>query len=228
MINKKHEIKVFIQGTCFRGSIIKMLLNCPTINFKEAKSVEACDMVLYTGGADISPQLYGQPTLACTSVYMEQDKSDIATYRKARATNKYQVGICRGAQLLNVLEGGEMWQDVNHHAGQDHLVSDCLSKKTYVVSSLHHQGIILGKGATLLAYCNEATKKRSADGFWSADLRSPSVDVEAFVYENANVYGVQWHPECGPQECVDWFFHYLEMFAPWTKSVDATTEKKVA
>lgn len=181
--------------------------------FASARSVEEADMILYTGGADISPQLYSEPMLKGTYVSYSQDRSDLETWEKAYKARKFQVGICRGAQLLNVMNGGRLWQDVNNHAGSNHYVTDVETKKEYEVSSLHHQGIILNhEKSRLLAYCNDSTEKASSGIVWSRDLQVPSVDVEAFWYDESRCLGVQYHPECGPKSCVDMFFKYIETF----------------
>lgn len=211
----RETCKVFIQGSCFAGSIRGMLAayGGPT-KFKQAKTVAEADMILYTGGADISPQLYGEPTLYGTSVSHEQDKKDLLTYREGLRLDKYHVGICRGAQLLAVLNGGKLWQDVNKHAGPNHEVIDVLSRKRYEVSSLHHQGIVLNKETSeLLAWTDIATNKTGSGIAWYKSYDTgTSVDVEAFWCPKTRSLGVQWHPEIGPDTCVEWFFHYLETY----------------
>lgn len=218
------NLKVYMQGSCFSGSIRSMLATCEArkFKFKAARSIPEADIVLYTGGADISPQLYGEPTMASTYVSHAQDQSDQATYREALQLDKFHVGICRGAQFLNVMNGGRLWQDVDKHAGANHDVEDTLSKKVYPVSSLHHQGIVLLPGATLLAYTNRSTHKVGNGRLWDSKLSGESnVDVEAFWYPKTKSLGVQWHPECGPRSCVELFFDYVERYYDETEKTEA-------
>lgn len=74
---------------------------------------EALDGVVLPGGGDVDPRLYGQqpgPTLY--DVNEEQDRLDIAVARRALDAGTPVLGICRGHQLLNVLYGGTLVQDM--------------------------------------------------------------------------------------------------------------------
>lgn len=221
-------VRVYMQGSCFAGSIRLMLTQYGGIKFKPASNIEEADMILYTGGSDVSPSLYNQILQKGTYCDPAQDMSDKACYKKALSLNKFQVGICRGLQFLNVMNGGQLWQDVTNHAGRNHLVQDCLSNKTFMASSLHHQQCILPKDAVLLAYASEAEEKRTPTMYWRKTTRGKdSTDVEAAWYPKSKSLGVQWHPELGPQECVEWFFHYIEQYRD-KKSEKFEPEVKVA
>ena len=208
-------LKVYMQGSCFAGSIRSILAGCENrkFSFRSAKTLQDADVVLYTGGADISPQLYGEPSMASTYVSYQQDTSDQETYHEALRLKKFQVGICRGAQFLSTMAGGKLWQDVDKHAGPNHEVEDTMTKTKVMVSSLHHQGIVLPLGAELLAWCNRSTHKVSNGRLWDSKISpEPSVDVEAFWIGKTKALGVQWHPECGPNGCVELFFDYIERY----------------
>jgi gamma-glutamyl-gamma-aminobutyrate hydrolase PuuD len=206
------KIRVFIQGSCFKGSIVRMLVEEPRFEFIQSKTIEDSDMVLYTGGADVGTHLYGEPPMRGTAMSHGQDQSDKAAYKEAVARGLFQVGICRGAQFLNVMNGGKMWQDISNH-GYGHDVKDVDTGKVYEVSSLHHQGIILPQSkAKLLAWCEVADKKVAARASWSKVTNTNSIDVEAFWISDTRCLGVQWHPEIGPQSCVDWFFDYIQKY----------------
>lgn len=215
-MNKDPAISVWIQGNCGAGMMRAMLASCKTLRFKPANTILAADMVLYTGGADVSPSLYNETILGCSFVDFERDRSDMDCFTVARRSNKFQVGICRGSQFLNVMNGGSLWQDVDGHAGKNHLVQDVASEEFFEVSSTHHQQIILNTeqavGPKLLAWADESTRKISAKGGWRKDSGRPSVDVEAYWYPHSRCLGVQWHPEFGPRECTDLFFKYIHKY----------------
>jgi putative glutamine amidotransferase len=208
---KVNMLRVWIQGPG-GGDIRAMLAAYPAIAFKAAPSICQSDMVLYTGGSDVNPMLYGQEKMDGTYCDLQRDRRDQDCFIEARKHNKFQVGICRGSQFLNVMCGGELWQDVNNHAGKDHLIADLLSKQTFIASSTHHQQAIIGPKGVLLAHADEATKKRNTKGQWVKGLSGESVDVEAFWYPNHRCLGVQWHPEWGPKGCTEVFFEYLERY----------------
>ena len=74
---------------------------------------EALDGVVLPGGGDVDPRHYGEapgPTLY--DVNAEQDRLDIAVARRALDAGTPVLGICRGHQLLNVLYGGTLIQDM--------------------------------------------------------------------------------------------------------------------
>lgn len=212
MTTGRRLVKVWIQGSCFSGSIRTMLAANQVIEYRPAKSIQDADMILYTGGADVNPILYGENKLDVTSCDSRQDKADGDTYLEAKKLGKFQVGICRGAQLLNVMNGGILWQDVNHHAGRNHNVTDVITKKTFEVSSLHHQAVVLTGKGKLLAWTELSDRKLSSKGAWTAKSGKMSLDVEAFFYPETRSLGVQWHPELGPKPCIDLFFDYIERF----------------
>jgi putative glutamine amidotransferase len=74
---------------------------------------EALDGVVLPGGGDVDPRLYGEePGPALYDVNTEQDRLDIAVARRALDAGTPVLGICRGHQLLNVLYGGTLIQDM--------------------------------------------------------------------------------------------------------------------
>jgi len=73
----------------------------------------ALDGVILPGGGDLDPRLYGEEAgNACYDVNPEQDRLDAAVARRAIEAGLPLLGICRGHQLLNVLYGGTLIQDM--------------------------------------------------------------------------------------------------------------------
>lgn len=123
--------------------------------------LENMDALILIGGADISPFLYGEnPLLETNAAPKRRDDSDAAFYRAARKKGIPVLGVCRGMQLINALEGGTLWQDLptqkpdaNPHnkevvEGMLHYVQACEESfigKTlgtrFIANSLHHQAI---------------------------------------------------------------------------------------
>ena len=207
----KPLIRTWIQGSCARGDIIAMLAGCQTLRFRQSRDLFTADMVLYTGGADVNPSLYGEAPLTQTVINLAQDKEDLACFRAARQGKKFQVGICRGSQFLNVMNGGKLWQHVNNHAGVEHLIRDHETNDIFLASSTHHQMSIPTNKAQILATSNESTEKLSFGRHWDLTMGDNN-DVEAYWYSAARCLGVQWHPEWGPKECTERFFSYIEKY----------------
>ncbi|MDP6298829.1 MAG: gamma-glutamyl-gamma-aminobutyrate hydrolase family protein [Acidimicrobiales bacterium] len=154
--------------------------------------VERLDGILMSGGADISPALYGaepQPELGAVEPVRDQFELDLL---KAATERELPVaGICRGLQILNVYAGGNLFQDIPPHAVRDkppttrvHEVTiekgsvlEDLYGSTTQVNSLHHQSIDrVGKGFVVTA-------------------RSEDTGVEGIEHEDLPIIAVQWHPE---------------------------------
>ncbi|WP_306921160.1 gamma-glutamyl-gamma-aminobutyrate hydrolase family protein [Arthrobacter globiformis] len=80
---------------------------------KAADAPMALDGVVLPGGGDVDPRLYGEePGPSLYDVNAEQDRLDIAVARRALDAGTPVLGICRGHQLLNVLYGGTLVQDM--------------------------------------------------------------------------------------------------------------------
>ncbi|MDQ4046570.1 MAG: gamma-glutamyl-gamma-aminobutyrate hydrolase family protein [Actinomycetota bacterium] len=90
-----------------------VLLALEVLSAGGADVFRALDGVILPGGGDLDPRLYGEePGKACYDVNPEQDCLDSAVARRAIAAGLPLFGICRGHQLLNVLYGGTLTQDM--------------------------------------------------------------------------------------------------------------------
>lgn len=161
---------------------------------------QLCDGILMTGGHDVDPKLYGETAKAtCGTACSSRDQMEAYLFKKALAEDKPVFGICRGVQLMNVLLGGTLYQDLptehpsqtEHHMTPPydkpvHMVdvavgtklADIIGAGRHAVNSYHHQAIKdLAPEAEAMAY--------SEDGL-----------VEAIaVPDKSFIAGVQWHPE---------------------------------
>jgi putative glutamine amidotransferase len=160
-----------------------------------AAFIEQLDGVLLPGGADIPPEMYGQEPHPSVRL-LDRTRAEHLTVvtRLAIERDMPVLGICLGAQVLNVALGGTLVQDIPTqvpdalvHRGEDahHPVSvvdgSRLAKivgAELTVNSSHHQAVgRLGIGLVVTA-------------------RAPDGVVEAIELPPARfVVGVQWHPE---------------------------------
>lgn len=169
--------------------------------------VRTLDGLVLQGGADVCPASYGETPLRPEwSGDRVRDLYELDLMWEFIIQKKPVLGICRGAQLINVAMGGTLWQDLPtqyanaiahvdpelydelHHpvafepgsrlAG---LHADTTSRQ---VSSIHHQAVReLGNGIQVEA-------RAPADGM-----------IEAIRWAGATyVLGVQWHPEFHDQQ----------------------------
>ena len=159
-----------------------------------------CDGFLYAGGVDVEPRRYGEePLAACGAVSPLRDAIDFLAFRPLFQTKKPILGICRGAQVLNVALGGTLYQDIPSRIDTDlihrqdepyfspsHEVSikqgtplaELLGRERIAVNSLHHQSIkAAGKGIEVMAIAD--------DGVIEA----------AYLPSHPYFRLIQWHPE---------------------------------
>lgn len=203
-----------------------------------SKSLKFADLLCFTGGADISPFLYGERPLPRTSYSSNRDNTEIGLWKSVDPSFP-KVGICRGAQLGNVLCGGSLWQHVDNHMIR-HPVKDLSGIREaenrhamLMVSSVHHQMCRPTKEAMILATSNRSMHKE-AEGVSKTygqmlTTRNEYEDVEAFYYDNFNFLGVQFHPEFqGVETCTKYFFDLIDFCFDFEEDDDRDTDKEVS
>lgn len=162
------------------------------------------DFIAFTGGADIHPRLYNEEPHHTVHFNLERDAFEIEMYEKYK--DKKKLGICRGGQLLNVLNGGKLWQHVTNHERGVHPMRDWLGRVT-ITSSVHHQMMIpkLPDGK-VLAWTHERSSRREA---MNRSEITRQDDPEVVWYEKDQALCFQGHPEFGPSECTRYFFELI-------------------
>src|SRR5205814_5928834 len=75
------------------------------------------DGLLLSGGADMDPARYGRPNQGSREIEPDRDELEVEAWRVSAERDVPVLGICRGFQVLNVLAGGSLLQDVPGHAG---------------------------------------------------------------------------------------------------------------
>ncbi len=161
------------------------------------------DALVLAGGADISPECYGEKALQADWAGQPlRDAFELGLYERVVAQGKPVLGICRGFEMINVAQGGTLWQDLvtlregsDVHRSQElydslghsmkvaagSRLARILNSETLEVNSVHHQGVRdLGAGLSAVAI--------APDGL----IEGVELEGEPFVL------GVQWHPEWMP------------------------------
>lgn len=175
---------------------------------------EGQDFLLFTGGADVDPMLYGEAKHPASMLNPVRDRADEAEYVKYKHQPK--VGICRGGQFLNVMSGGKMFQHVQNHAIHGtHQAMDTRTGMEYAVTSTHHQMMRPSEdGRVLLVAWEEGYKQyMNVDGE-IAEFKPVTPDCEAVWYEQTKSLCFQPHPEFGSfdDSCTTLFEMYLDEF----------------
>src|SRR5699024_9230003 len=164
-----------------------------------AEYVHQVDGILLAGGQDVSPHLYNEePHVKLEETSPARDQFEMTIIKEAWSQNKPILAVCRGMQLLNVLFGGTLYQDLEDFASPlqhlqasnpdvgSHTVDIASGSwlsgiygEQYLVNSYHHQGI-----------------KNLSETFravaWSKDGLVEGIEC---MDTSRKVIGVQWHPE---------------------------------
>ena len=178
-----------------------------------AKSFEEADLVQFTGGHDVSPELYGELSHPTTCSSFIRDVEERRIYERCLEEGKLMSGICRGGQFLNVMNGGKMFQHVDGHAiSNTHPLED-VDGRIIEVSSTHHQMMRpSSKGKIVAAAHSLTTFKEYMIESTIGHVVDP-LDVEVVCYEDSNCLCFQPHPEFqGVEDCRSYYFECLEKY----------------
>lgn len=151
------------------------------------------DLVIFTGGADVNPAMYGEKPIAETHYDVARDAEDSELYTICRENKIPMLGICRGAQFLWVKKGGKLYQHVNNHNDGVHDIFVFGENKKYRASSVHHQMCRTESipGFKLLANCAVSDSRKADSVSWSG----PTSDFEIYAFPQEAILGIQGHPE---------------------------------
>jgi len=167
---------------------------------------KAFQCVLFTGGADVSPDLYDDysPKGVCATNPL-RDKIEVSVFKTAKKHGIAMAGICRGLQFLNVMAGGKLIHHLDGHAGQPHLMSIGIQEDPILVNSLHHQAAITTHEIHVIGWSTKRLSKRYV-GYMDRHLNYEDKEVEAIVVPKDNIFAVQYHPEMMKEDSSGWIF----------------------
>jgi len=148
--------------------------------------------VVFWGGADISPVLYGHQKSKLTWTGSWRDEIEWEIMQKAITDGIPIIGVCRGAQMLCAAAGGYLIQDVKNHGGYHRV--HAYDGNEFNTNSIHHQMMVPDNSKhEVLAW----TPNRSPTYIFQNDLQhpKPQVDLECVNFPDIKGLAVQWHPE---------------------------------
>lgn len=162
-----------------------------------AAAVDRLDAVVLAGGPDVGPDRYGAaPHPRAGHPRPERDAAELAVLHRALERGIPVLGVCRGAQVLNVGLGGTLLQHVPDAVGHSgHNPSPGVFGTIEVALQADSRvGTALGPRLTVLCHHHQALD-RVADGLVVTG-RATDGTVEAIELSGTPfVVGVQWHPE---------------------------------
>ncbi|KAA0112429.1 gamma-glutamyl-gamma-aminobutyrate hydrolase family protein [Mycolicibacterium sp. P1-5] len=213
---------IYIEGVTRAGGIATLLPPQPVDAGVVDQILHGLDGLIITGGRDVDPAAYGHDAHPATDEPDRvRDAWELALVSAAIPRHLPVLGICRGAQVLNVALGGTLHQhlpDVVGHARhqQGNAVFTTSSIRTVAGSRL--AGLI-GQSTNAQCYHHQAID-RLGDGLMISALDGDGV-VEAVELPGDDfVLAVQWHPE----ETLD----DLRVFAGLVEAARTNTTERAA
>jgi putative glutamine amidotransferase len=208
-----------------RAGALPLLL--PVLDGSDAEEVVAgLDGLVLSGGGDMAAWCYGEDAAPeAYGVDTERDAWELALVEAASAIDLPILGICRGAQVINVAGGGTLFQHLPAISDECHrvldqprepvhavrveiasLLFDITRRRKFGVNSLHHQSVgRVGSGLRAVAW-------------------SPDGVVEAIESSLGRpMLGVQWHPELLGDQANSALFAWLAREAVNFRCVSAPT-----
>lgn len=156
------------------------------------------DGVVFAGGADLDPALYGeQPHDETAGLRPERDAAEMPLMRAALDRDLPVLGICRGMQVLTVVRGGTLLQHLPDVLGHErHRPAPGVYGLHHVrlePGSLAHQ--VLGPAVSVPSYHHQGVAKAGSLAVtgWADDDTPEVVEDPALRF----AIGVLWHPEAG-------------------------------
>lgn len=211
----------------------------PILEDREAvgQYAEMLDGLLLSGGVDIDTQHYGEETLAGYTrqwpITPERDTFEISLTQVMLELDKPILGICRGAQLINVAAGGSLYQDLGFQSSNSDRVSDSVSNHvsdrlchfqeapwwypTHKVELVPDTKLaqILPQRPVLVNSLHHQAVRNLALGFL-VNARAADGTIEGIEsVRHTFAVGVQWHPELMLEKDETW----LRLFAGFVGAV---------
>lgn len=168
-----------------------------------ARLLSSCDLVLFCGGEDFDPALYGQkPDPKLEFVNVGRDRFEKVVFDEARKVRKPMFGVCRGFQFINCMFGGDMIQDIPTSVSKHilHRIESPRNGLLHPVSVLAGSRLaaVLGTGECTVFSWHHQAVGRIATGFRVSARASDGI-VEAIEGVDYPAAGVQFHPEVNLQ-----------------------------
>ena len=190
----------------FNPSDLSVDIEIITLSFLDNNIAEInqCDGFVLTGGVDVHPSYYGGPEIYtnCPAKFqLNRDKFEEKIYRYAQQNQLPLLAICRGLQLVNVLEGGKLIQDLSIEENKKHKkeIADKIHKIDIAHGSLMHEITGTTSGMVNSAHHQSIDPNHLGENLMVVAKDSHGPIIEAIEFKDktnkAFMLCVQYHPE---------------------------------
>lgn len=176
----------------------------PFDNKRKIRAIlNSVDGVLLTGGKDLNPKRYGEkikPDANVDLISPEKEYADILLCEEILKRDIPTLAICLGMQVLNVVGGGSLYQDIDLQCNSKIKVKHRDEKESYVLhkiktrrKSMLYQ--ILQRGEISVPSSHHQAVKSLGEDFIESAYSADGI-TEAFESKRHSfLIGIQWHPE---------------------------------
>jgi putative glutamine amidotransferase len=190
------------------GGAVPQLLPTPAAGVRAEDLLGGVDALVLQGGTDVAPASYGEsPMRPEWAGDARRDRYETELVRSAMALDRPVLGICRGLQMLNVIFGGTLLQDIGTQCP-----GSLVHREYERYDQLHHEISIEPASWLTRMYSERASGrvntvhhqaiKTLGQGLHVEARSVPDGLIEAVRYEAPSaaklapwIYAVQWHPE---------------------------------
>jgi putative glutamine amidotransferase len=188
----------YFRGVHLAGGIGVLLPPQPVDPRIAARVLDGLDALVITGGKDVDPASYGHARHPSTDEPdCERDAWEFALFHAAQRRGMPVLGICRGAQLINVARGGTLHQHLPDVIGHTHHQQ---GNAVFGTSAVHtvpgtKLAALIGESSDAQCYHHQAID-RLGEGL-TVSARDTDGVIEAVEADPAGPFllAVQWHPE---------------------------------
>jgi putative glutamine amidotransferase len=195
---RRYELqKSYVDAVLAAGGLPILL---PHAQDAAAAYLALLDGLVVTGGAfDVPPELYGQARRpVCGTTRPERTAFEKDLLEAALAARLPVLGVCGGMQLMNVVRGGTLYQDLAADAGisghEQPPPKDAPSHDAVVAAGTHLAALV-GPGPLPVNSTHHQAVRDPGQGVL-VSARAPDGVIEAIeLPDQPFALGVQWHPE---------------------------------
>ena len=198
--HKRYQLNEDYMQAVLRAGALPLIL--PLTDDQETLD-EACsrlDGLLLTGGADISPSLYGEePLPVCGQTDPRRDRAEMYLVKKCVRENIPFLAVCRGYEIMIAAAGGKLYQDIGSQR------PDSILHPRYEAPAEKVHGVVIEEGTRLYELCGSKEIRVNSRHHQGAKEIPPVLTVSAHAEDGLPegvelaghpfAIGVQWHPE---------------------------------
>lgn len=195
---------IYFEGIGLAGGISILLPPQPVDEAIADRMLDGLEGLIITGGRDVDPAAFGSPRHPATDEPVTDSRTrDVFEFMLIRGALRRRMpvlGICRGAQVLNVALGGTLHQHLPDVVGHTRHQQGNAVFSTSSITTVPGTRVeaLVGSATDAQCYHHQAID-RLGDGLIvsasDADGVIEAVEIDPVQYPHSWAVAVQWHPE---------------------------------